>query len=373
MIKVWVIHRTGRKYFECQWIDPDTGLKRTRSTGQTRRREAERFAVALENDLNNPSTDIEHVTWKQFRKLYERSEYPGKSTSTKNTTSSTFNLVQQVLKPARPTVINTRKVTKLVNHIRQNTTSEFTVRRHLAELRKIMKWALRNGYIHELPNFEMPKKLTGAKARAVTPEEFERMLTAVPKVVGEERAPEWEFMLNGLWFSGLRLAEAMKLHWTDNKNLKVNLDGDHPMFEIQAHAEKGRRYRLLPMAPEFHELLLTVPENQRRGFVFSPKGRHGLRPLEDAVGKGIARIGRKAGVRVGTSEDAEKFASAHDLRRAFGIRWAARVQSSVLKEMMRHESITTTEKFYLLQEAEATAKQIENAYETKTVADFGNT
>ncbi len=42
-----------------------------------------------------------------------------------------------------------------------------------------------------------------------------------------------------------------------------------------------------------------------------------------------------------------KFASAHDLRRAFGERWAARVMPAVLKELMRQESIETTLRYYV--------------------------
>jgi len=37
-----------------------------------------------------------------------------------------------------------------------------------------------------------------------------------------------------------------------------------------------------------------------------------------------------------------KYASAHDLRRAFGERWAARIMPAQLKDLMRHESIETT-------------------------------
>lgn len=53
--------------------------------------------------------------------------------------------------------------------------------------------------------------------------------------------------------------------------------------------------------------------------------------------------------------DTGKTASAHDLRRAFGQRWAARVMPQILMQLMRHEDIATTMKFYAGREAEATA------------------
>jgi hypothetical protein len=42
-----------------------------------------------------------------------------------------------------------------------------------------------------------------------------------------------------------------------------------------------------------------------------------------------------------------KYASAHDLRRAFGTRWAKRVMPAVLKRLMRHASIDTTMTYYV--------------------------
>ena len=49
------------------------------------------------------------------------------------------------------------------------------------------------------------------------------------------------------------------------------------------------------------------------------------------------------------------WASTHDLRRALGFRWSRKVNAMVLKELMRHSSVTTTEKFYVGINADDTA------------------
>ena len=102
------------------------------------------------------------------------------------------------------------------------------------------------------------------------------------------------------------------------------------------------------------------------------------RPLPcDEVSKVICEIGRRAGVKVrskvkskvdpATGErrpvEVTKFASAHDLRRSFGERWAERVLPKVLMELMRHESIGTTMRFYVGQNAQRTADAAWAAYE----------
>lgn len=58
----------------------------------------------------------------------------------------------------------------------------------------------------------------------------------------------------------------------------------------------------------------------------------------------IRDIGKAAGVVV---NDSGKFASAHDLRRAFGTRWAQKVMPPTLMILMRHEDINTTLRYYV--------------------------
>jgi integrase len=63
------------------------------------------------------------------------------------------------------------------------------------------------------------------------------------------------------------------------------------------------------------------------------------------VSKKVADIGELAGVVVNKQEG--KYASCHDLRRAFGTRWAPRVKTPVLQRLMRHGDIQTTMAYYV--------------------------
>jgi len=76
-----------------------------------------------------------------------------------------------------------------------------------------------------------------------------------------------------------------------------------------------------------------------------------------AVGKIVSDIGKAAGVVVERTEKPDpetgepteriKYASAHDLRRSFGTRWAKRVMPAILRTLMRHGSIQTTMAYYV--------------------------
>ena len=137
------------------------------------------------------------------------------------------------------------------------------------------------------------------------------------------------------------------------------------MLRVPGELEKGHADRLLPIAPEFALMLVQVPEAQRVGPVFQLDGRVG-RLKANEVSKTISRIGKAAGVRVYVSPKDPgkvKYASAHDLRRAFGERWAARLMPAQLKELMRHESIETTLRFYVGTDAQRTADAAWAAFE----------
>jgi integrase len=152
--------------------------------------------------------------------------------------------------------------------------------------------------------------------------------------------------LTGLWLSGLRLEESITLSWDADAQFAVDLSGRRPRFKIKGEAQKSGQDELLPMTPDFAEFILQTPESERRGRVF--RLNHALRgtPLAAmAVSKLVTKIGKKARIIVNPAEG--KTASAHDLRRTFGTRWAKRVMPAVLRKLMRHASIETTMGYYV--------------------------
>ena len=116
---------------------------------------------------------------------------------------------------------------------------------------------------------------------------------------------------------------------------------------------------VLAVAPDFGEFLKATPEAERAGEVFALPHPATGRPMTDRaeVSRIACRTGRTAGVVVDTDPTSgkQKFASLHDLRRSFGERWPQLLMPQELKELMRHESIGTTMKFYGGQNAQRMA------------------
>ncbi len=52
------------------------------------------------------------------------------------------------------------------------------------------------------------------------------------------------------------------------------------------------------------------------------------------------------------------YAGAHDLRRSLGFRWSRLLMPAELQELMRHEEISTTMRYYVGNNADETAKKL---------------
>lgn len=209
------------------------------------------------------------------------------------------------------------------------------------------------------------------------PEDASIYSTKVSAERKTEIVDSWKFLLQGLWWSGLRLGEALALHWTDDRELCVDFSDKRPMFRIQPEAQKSNKAEILPMAPEFSSLLFTVPEVKRTGYVFNPARARTTKLSRlriDNVSSTICRFGEHAGVKVAESGVGKlKYASAHDLRRAFGFRWSQRVLPAVLQQLMRHADINTTMEFYVGRNAQSAAEALWTAVEGIELPGVANT
>lgn len=382
VIKVWVAKFGDRAHYQLQWRDPITSRLRTKSTRIRRsglardRKVAERMAGELEVKLNAGEAVIpSRFLWQDFRARYEAEVVPGLAPRTAEKISSVFDRFEADINPRRLWDVDEKRLSAFVSNLRKGEggrgkLAESTIAGHLAHLKAALNWAKLQKLIAHLPGFPRIKRAKmskGAKVmrgRPITTEEFERMLGKVEDVVGQAAADRWTLFLRGLWASGLRLTESLELYWDREDKLHPVLTGKFPMLRIPADLEKGNKERLLPMAPEFAQLLDKVPEPERTGPVFKLERADGKpgRPAVDRVSKTVSSIGEKAKVRV----DVKKTASAHDLRRAFGERWAARLMPAQLMELMRHETIETTLSYYVGRNAERTAAILWHEHEKAT-------
>ncbi len=384
---VSILRRKNRSVYYMQYRDPVTGNKISRSTGEATKRAAFRLAAKWEHELRNGEGDSPtRYSWANFRELYALEGLSGLADTTAAKVASVFNSFESIVNPKLLRSITEQVISGYAAKLRELGRAESTIKGHLGHLQAAFNWAAENRLIVSSPTIRMPKRAKKSKVmkgRPITGEELERMIGKIQETLYPEnddnpvaikpdaaKVASWERILMGFWWSGLRLGEAMQLHWDDQSKIRpIDLDSAAPMLMIPGEHEKGNTDRLLPMAPEFAEFLRETPPEERSGYVFDPRPRrrrYGARLTSHHVGLTIGKFGKAAGVRVSDT----KFASAHDLRRSFGERWSRRVLPQVLQEMMRHETIQTTLKYYVGQNAKRTAADIWAAYDsTRSLGD----
>ena len=365
-VKVLWVKRRGSFYLRYREPGTDRWLERSAETAV--RREADRAAARLEDDLLNRSRlHLGGMAWADFLVRFLSQHLPTLSPRTAPWYVTALHSYESIMRPAALNSISAASITAWLTKLRDGTRTESTIDGYLRHLRSAIRWAHRMGWLDQLPRFPaVARAKTGSRGRAmkgrpITDAEFAAILAKLPEVVGADRAGPWEFALRGLWWSGLRLDEAIGLSWDDPRSIRADMSPERPVLRIPSEAEKGRRDRVLPMAPEFAELLQGVPPEQRTGRVFAwPRQRNlTARPTLGWVSRQITELGQMAGVEVAPG----KFASAHDFRRSFGTRWARRVLPQILQTLMRHESLETTLRYYVDLDADTTARDIWRAYD----------
>ncbi|MGI8980460.1 MAG: tyrosine-type recombinase/integrase [Pirellulaceae bacterium] len=410
-IKVSVVEYGDRKNFLLQWFDPGSGKKRTKTSTVSRasgdRTAAEKEAGKHEDDLENGRYSApSRMTWAQFRERYEEEVVATLKPRTAEKIDTVFDALEEYLSLERLRDITAAKLSYFQTELRnKRKLAETTIYGMLAHLTAALNWAEEMEFIGKAPKVKKTKQgkrsaASKMKGRPITGEEFERMLACVEKALAgdsnsknqpapkneretkkrerrleaaSKAAPSWRYYLRGMYLSGLRLSESLELYWDDRDDkLCVDFSGRRPILRIPADLEKGDQDRDLAMAPEFAEFLLQTPEKERTGPVFKLAIR---RQRTDKlqwrhVSAVVSKIGRLAGVVV--NKTTGKFASLHDLRRSFGERWAARVMPQVLMELMRHEDISTTMRYYVGRNAQRTADVLWEAHAAAGGNKVGN-
>lgn len=352
-IQVTVIRYPDRPALMLAYTDPVSGKRKCKSARTDNEKDAWKAAAKWEEELRaGPHCPPSRVTWQDFRTRYEEEHLASLAPATRDHASVALNHIEKHLNPDRLCKLTAGALSTFQTKLRATGVRETTIASILRAVKAALSWGVSIGMIVAVPKVVMPKKAKGRKMKggALLQEQFERLLMAVPKVRPKDSA-EWIRYLTGLWLSGLRLGESVALSWNEDALFAVDLSGRHPRFRIKGAGQKSGQDELSPMTPDFAEFLLQTPEHQRHGRVFRlnqavNQNKTTNRPIDvHHVGQVVDKIGRKAGVIVNPVDG--KRASAHDLRRTFGTRWARKVMPAVLQRLMRHANIGTTMQYYV--------------------------
>lgn len=375
-LKVYVIERANRPNWYLKWTDPVTGEPHERSSRTADYNLALKKAGELEAELLAGGVKGSGLLrWVDFVEIYDREVLRNLGKGTRNNVFVTLDFITTTMNLDTLGRINREWLREFRRRIPSD--NAYTQRKYLSHLKTALSWAfVEAGCIDAVPPFPTIKiKAKGGKhmkGRPITLEEFERMIAAIPETFPTYKNPVRikgkvvvavstlsHHLLWGLWHSGLRLGEALSLTWDQwEDGIRIDFEGDELVLLIDGDDQKNGEMQVYPVVDEFAEYLLKTPEAERRGWVFAPQRCGAPSRCVDTVSNWLVEVGVKAGVKVDERNGKPVYASAHDLRRSFGYRWSWIVPSQILKELMRHDSITTTEKFYLGRNARDTIRAL---------------
>jgi integrase len=375
--KVRIVRPSGRP-FQLRYKCP-VELREIRiSVGSRDEDEAEQMKSELEAKLvlgietrpGKEATVGPDMEWSDFREQYRVLHLATVRDGTAAHAESRLDLAERILRPttlgdvAAPNALQQLQAKLLAGASSRRTKprSAHTVRGYMNSVLAALNWAYLQGWLPTPPKVRKIKtpKQKVMKGRPISADEFQKMLDATAKVVGEQAADSWKHILRGLWESALRLDELMHVSWTKPGTIRpVWKEKQLPILEIPAAMQKNDTEESIPLLPWFETVLLETPPEQRTGWVFNPESlqlkmgrkiRH-QRPDTEWVGKIIGRIGKEAGIVVEPADERTgrpiKHATAHDLRRSCGERLRdAGVPPLVICRVMRHSSWETTRKHY---------------------------
>jgi integrase len=332
-VTVWVQRFKDRKHLMLQWIDPDTGKRKSRSAETDDPDAAETARADLEYELNHGKyQEASRMTWERFRELFEEEYVAGKRPNTRENYEDTLDLFERLCQPARLRSITERTLSRFVAAMREAPLkgnkvgmAPSTMRVRLQYLRTALRWAVSQKMLPECPKFpsvKVPRK----RPQPVPVEAFERMLSKAPDEM--MRA----YLLTG-WLAGLRLSEAYALEWEPTEAAPY-LDLARDRIVLPAEFAKSVEDQWVPIDPELRRVLAALSRAGAKVFRFVRKDGQAINIK--SLSWRVVDLAKAAGVKL----------TMHTLRKGFGCRYAGKVPAQVLQRLMRHADIKTTMGYY---------------------------
>ncbi len=222
--------------------------------------------------------------------------------------------------------------------------SPSSIQGHVRAIKAFLGWLVEEGYIDSNPLVKFPLPTVPQYViRTLTLEHIELLLSAI------DRTTSLGFMyyciILVLLDAGMRISELVNIKMTD-------LDIQQGLVTILG---KGQKQRVVPLTRFTLRELLRYIQNFRKnhGFLESPylfPDSNGGHISTNGIQQYLRRLAEKAGLK-------DVKVTPHVFRHTFGTNAAARsVNAFMIKDMMGHSSLQTTNKYIHLQTADIKAQ-----------------
>lgn len=332
-VTVWIQHFKDRPALMLQWLDPDTGKRKSQSARTDDEKVAEQRRADLESDLNHGRhASAERMSWEAFRDRFEDEYLPNSRPGTVKIFRLVLDDFETICTLRQLRSITPRTISAFVSGLRKKkgrcgnvTMGAYTIAVRLNFLHIVLNWAVDQSLLTKCPTFpevKVPQKYP----QPVAEETVDRLLDKAP--TEDLRV----FMLCG-WLAGLRLAETFALEWEPTDKAPW-IDFTRKRIWLPADFVKAVKDQWVPLDPKLSKALQQLPRRGKK--VFRILGKLGKPLIESSVSALVSLLAQQAGVKL----------TMKALRKGFGCRYAAKVSTHVLQRLMRHADIETTMAYY---------------------------
>jgi len=165
-IVVWVQHRADRPYLSLEWLDPDTGKRKSKSAETCNPIDAERKRADLEADLNHGRyVEASRMTWERFGELFEAEYVAPLRQNTRRNFEATLDHFEQICNPRSIGAINERTISLYAAGLRKlpgrgrkgELMMPSTIKVRLQYLHTALSWAVSQKLLAAVPRFPAVK------------------------------------------------------------------------------------------------------------------------------------------------------------------------------------------------------------------------
>jgi integrase len=336
-------HPSGKSpYWYLRWWESFDGGKtwkeRWRSTKTRVKKEAERQRRLLEHELDTGHDSGTEWLWEDLVAEYFRKHRGRLAPTTLGAYKNSLDIFTKLMNPQNVSQIQIDTLEDFIHARLREEIAPATINRDLRHLRLVLKWAKRRGLTNGIPDFTGMFIKEDQKDPTIIPEEDFLALVATlrkPDLPLKIRpAAWWRMFFYITYYLGVRRGEALGLSWG-------SITFDAHEVRVYAPTSKGRRERVVPMAPDLTQILAVwKAECSETGPLdpVLPWPYDTLRPLyvdwhliQDAAGipKGQHYVPQDC-----------RSSCASELT-------AKNVPTVVVRDFLGHANVSTTERYYI--------------------------
>lgn len=149
-ITEWVQRFKDRPMLMLQWIDPETGKRKSRSAETADEEAAETARSDLEYELDHGTyQEPSRLDWERFRELFEAEYVAGLRPRTREKYTTVLDVFEQIINPSKLRAVTERTLSLFVKGMRERKRANgkvglapMTMKNYLIALKAALNWAV---------------------------------------------------------------------------------------------------------------------------------------------------------------------------------------------------------------------------------------